>query len=164
MNLFRKELTKDHSIAAMVSGHTYPIESVDDKVFSSKLMGEGIAIEPKEGKIYAPASGKVLFANPEMPHSIGLKLETGVEVMIHIGINTVNLPKDIFDLKVSQNVHVKKGELLIQFDKKSILENDCSDIVMLIITKNYKHNPAHFRFFMNRDVIGGIDTIIEFDR
>lgn len=147
----------------MVSGHTYPIEMVDDKVFSSKLMGEGIAIKPQEGKIYAPASGKVLFANPEMPHSIGLKLNSGLEIMIHIGINTVSLPKDIFDLKVKQRDHVKKGELLIQFNKDNILENHCSDMVMLVITEHKKYKTDQFQFFVDKEVIGGKDTIIEID-
>lgn len=164
MNLFKKDIIKEQNIGAMASGHTISIESVDDKVFSSKLMGEGIAIKPKEGKIYAPASGKVLFANPDMPHSIGLKLDSGLEVMIHIGIDTVKLSKDIFDLKVRQRDRVKKGELLIQFNKESILENHCSDTVILVITKNHKQKDDQLRFFVDREVVGGEDTIIAIDR
>lgn len=160
MGLFKRKKS-DHKILAMVSGHTYSIEKVEDKVFSSKLMGEGIAIKPVEGRIYAPSSGKVLFANPEMPHSIGLKLDNGLEVMIHIGINTVNLSKDIFDLKVKKKEHVRQGEILIEFDKKKILENQCSDMIMLIITDSDKYKPEQFHFLEDKDVVGGKDTIME---
>ena len=101
--------------AAPVSGTLMPITEVADKVFSSKAMGDGIAIDPTEGKIYAPFSGEITVAFPT-GHAYGLKAANGREVLIHIGMDTVELNGQGFKPAVKQGDIVKQGDLLTEVD------------------------------------------------
>ena len=102
-----------------MTGNIVPIEEVEDEVFSMGTLGEGIAIEPSEGKLYAPANGKVSMVF-KTKHAINLISENGCEILLHIGIDTVKLGGKYFEVHVNDGDEFKKGDLLISFDMEGI--------------------------------------------
>ena len=104
---------------AHMNGTVVPMSEVQDEAFSTCVLGEGVAIEPAEGKLYAPADAVIdnLF---DTHHAIGLVTEDGVELLLHIGINTVELKGQHFQAHVQVGQKVKKGDLLISFDMEAI--------------------------------------------
>ena len=109
-------LRKESSaVAAPVSGRCIRLEGVADKVFSSKMMGDGFAVELTEGDVKAPVSGVIAAAFPT-GHAFGIKTKEGMEVLLHIGVDTVNLQGKGFDVKVKEGDAVKQGDLLVKVD------------------------------------------------
>ena len=104
---------------AHMNGTVVPLEKVEDEAFSSKVLGEGIAIEPSEGKLYAPCNGKVDMVF-DTKHAINLVSEEGCEILLHIGIDTVKLGGKFFETHVSDGQEIHKGDLLISFDVEGI--------------------------------------------
>lgn len=119
--------------AAPLAGHAIPLADVNDAVFSQKVMGNGLAIQPSEGKVYAPFDGEVasLF---ETKHAIGLLGDNGMEMLIHIGIDTVNLQGQYYEAHVKVGDRVKKGDLLISFDKNAIEKAGYETVTPIILT------------------------------
>ena len=118
------------------------MSAVKDPVFASKMMGDGIAIKPNENgpvKIYAPQSGQ-LSVVADTGHAYGLTTDDGVELLIHIGIDTVSLKGKGFKVMVKPEQHVQKGDVLGQFDPEVIKAANLDDTVMVIVTnsKNYQ--------------------------
>lgn len=120
-------------IKSPITGNIIPLETVKDQVFSKKMMGNGIAIEPKEGKVYAPYDGQVIMTFPS-GHAIGLKSKEGCEVLIHVGLDTVELNGKGFQYHVKQNDIVKQGDLIMEFDQKLIEEAGYSCTTPIVIT------------------------------
>jgi PTS system beta-glucosides-specific IIC component len=102
-------------IAAPIKGQIVQLADVKDEVFSSEAMGKGVAIEPAEGKVYAPASGEITTFFPT-GHAIGITTDAGVEILIHVGMDTVEMDGEGFTPKAKQGDTVKKGDLLLEFD------------------------------------------------
>lgn len=100
-------------------------------------MGNGIAIEPTDNKVYAPFDGEIEFI-AESKHAIGLKSEDGVELLIHVGMDTVQMDGKGFDVKVKANEKVKAGELLLEFDKEAIQKAGYSLITPVVITNSFE--------------------------
>lgn len=103
------------SIAAPIKGNVVALADVKDEAFSSESMGKGIAIEPEEGKVYAPADGVISTFFPT-GHAIGITTDLGVEILIHVGMDTVEMNGDGFEPQKSQGDKVKKGDLLLKFN------------------------------------------------
>ncbi len=119
-----------------IEGKCIPIEQVPDQVFAKKMMGEGIAFIPASNQVFAPCDATVsMIASTH--HAIGLINEDGVEILIHIGLDTVNYQGKGFKVYVEKNERVKKGELLITFDKDFFESENVSLITPMIIT-NYR--------------------------
>lgn len=127
-----KTLT-DTNIVSPLIGNILPLSEAKDEAFASEALGKGVVIEPTEGKVVAPFNGKVVTLFPTK-HAIGLVSETGAEVLIHIGINTVELDGKCFDAKVVQGDEVVAGQTLVEFDIKGIEEAGYSTQTMIIIT------------------------------
>ena len=110
---------KAEVLYAHLSGKIVELENVEDEAFSSKVLGDGIAIEPYDGKLYAPCDGKVdmIF---DTNHAVNLISSSGCEILLHIGIDTVKLNGKYFNAHVSDGQEVRKGDLLISFDIKEI--------------------------------------------
>lgn len=110
---------KDSVLAAHMNGTVVPMEEVQDEAFAACVLGEGVAIEPSEGRLYSPADGVVenVF---DTKHAIGMMTEDGTELLLHIGINTVQLGGKYFEVHVAMDQPVKKGDLLVTFDKDAI--------------------------------------------
>ncbi|GAA4717015.1 PTS sugar transporter subunit IIA [Brevibacillus fulvus] len=132
-NLFKKKRKEEVSMLAPVTGTVVPLEQVPDPVFSQKMAGDGIAIQPSEGLLLAPFNGKVahLF---HTSHAISLISEAGVELLIHIGIDTVKLDGKGFTPYVQTGDQVKAGDKLIAFDLNVLQEAGCPTITPILLT------------------------------
>lgn len=130
----KSQTDKEIVIKSPLKGNLKDIAEVNDKVFSEGIMGKGVAIEPVEGKVIAPFDGKIeaLF---NTKHAIGLKSEDGVEMLIHIGIDTVNLEGKYFTAYVENGQEIKAGDLLVEFDIEAI-KNEGYDIITPVLITN----------------------------
>ncbi len=128
-------LTIDGTVRAAVSGTVKPLADVNDGVFSSGMMGQGIAIDPTEGQVLAPCEGEVAVMMKESGHAVGLRMANGMEVLIHIGLDTVDMQGDGFTCHVNQGDVVHLGDPLITFDRAKIAAAGHPDTVMEIITE-----------------------------
>ena len=118
-----KEVTKleEETILAPIKGEVKPIEESSDAAFASGALGKGVVILPEEGKVYAPVTGTVTVLFPSL-HAIGITSDAGVELLIHIGINTVQLNGEGFTAHIKQGDQIKQGQLLVEFDMNKIKE------------------------------------------
>lgn len=125
----------DEQISAPVSGLVIPLTAVDDKVFSSGIVGQGFAIMPDEGRVYSPVDGNIAstFASG---HAIGISSDRGAEVLIHVGINTVQLEGQHFQMQVKEGDIVKKGQLLLTFDLDEIKKAGYDTVTPVIVTNS----------------------------
>lgn len=131
----------DEEIFAPLKGQVISLDKVNDSVFSSGSLGKGMAIIPSEGKIYAPADGTI-SAFFETGHAIGVTSKHGAEILIHVGIDTVNLKGKYFYPKVKQNEQVKKGELLLEFDLNKMKEEGYDCTTMIIVTNSQQYTSV----------------------
>lgn len=123
-------------IIAVSSGKIIPIEDVKDEVFSQKILGDGCAILPLTNNIVAPCDGKVSMLFPTF-HAVGITTDSGLEILIHIGINTVNLSGHGFKSCVNQDDFVKQGDPLIMFNLRDLRKKGY-DMTIMIIYPNCK--------------------------
>lgn len=142
--LFKKQTgTPENEVATVASGeakvlsplkgNVIPLKDISDPVFSQELMGKGIAIEPTEGKVVSPINGTVVMVF-ETNHAIGLKSDDGVEVLIHVGMDTVELKGKGFTAHVKNGDKVSVGDLLTEFDMDLIKEAGYSLVTPIVVT------------------------------
>lgn len=134
-----EETSKDEKdveveLEAPVNGEVIPLSEVNDSVFSSGVLGEGIAVKPKDGVLFAPSKAEVIMTY-ETGHAVGLRTENGAEVLIHIGLDTVKLKGKYFDVKIKEGQEVDPGETLIEFDLNKIVEAGFDPTVIMVVTK-----------------------------
>jgi len=141
---------KDNCVYSPMNGRAIALEEVPDKTFASGTLGQGAAIDPMDGKVVAPADGKVstLF---DSHHAVGLTLDNGMELFIHIGMNTVELGGEGFDAYVKEGDRVSRGDTLITFDIQTLKNKGYSVISPVIIT-----NTEDFKE-IRRTADGGIN-------
>ena len=124
---------QNETIQTPIVGNVVALENVDDPVFSSGAMGQGIAVKPSQGVVYAPADAEVSIAFAT-GHAYGLKTANGAEILIHVGIDTVTMNGEGFEQKVSQGDKVKAGDVLGTFDSNKIAAAGLDDTTMVIVT------------------------------
>lgn len=129
----KDSITEEHILYAPMNGEVMALSEVPDATFASGILGEGCAIEPEEEMATAPFDGEVT-AVFETKHAIGLKSETGVEVIVHIGINTVELQGEHFEVLVSNGQKISMGQPLVKFDREAIQAKGYSLITPMIVT------------------------------
>ncbi len=120
-------------VFAPVSGEAIALETVDDPVFAGGALGKGIAINPSDGIIYSPVTGTVTATTPTM-HALGFASDDGAEVLVHVGIDTVEMKGDGFVGFVEQGQHVEAGEPLMTFDRNKIAAAGHPDVVIMALT------------------------------
>ena len=130
-------LDNNKEIKNPLSGKVLPLSKVEDAVFSSGAMGNGIAIDPSDNKVYAPFDGSVEFI-ADTKHAVGLKSDDGVELLIHVGMDTVKMNGKGFDVKTKVNERVKEGESLLEFDRNEIQKEGYSLITPVVITNSFE--------------------------
>lgn len=126
-------------IKSPIAGKVIELSKVDDPVFSSGAMGNGVAIKPSDNKVYSPFNGTVQFI-ADTKHAIGLISDDGIEILIHVGMDTVKMNGKGFDVKTAVNSSVKEGELLLEFDIKAIEKEGYPIITPVIITNSDAYN------------------------
>ena len=123
---------KDLEIGSPAKGKCVSIKTVPDPTFSEEVLGKGVAVEPSEGKFYAPADGKIstLFATK---HAVGVTTAEGAEILIHVGLDTVNLKGEHLTAHVEEGAAVKKGALLLEADLEAIAAAGYKTITPILI-------------------------------
>lgn len=134
----QNEAKKDVVLASPLAGKSVPLSEVNDPTFAQEILGKGGAILPAEGKLYAPADGKIITVM-DTKHAIGMTSNDGAEILMHVGIDTVQLNGKHFEAKVQNGDSVKKGQLLLEFDVEGIQKEGYDVITSIIIsnTPNY---------------------------
>lgn len=125
--------TEDEVIFSPVEGEVKPLSEVKDAAFSAGLLGKGLAVYPKVGKVLAPADGVVTTLFPTK-HAIGITTDNGAEILIHVGMDTVELDGKHFTAKINQGDRVKRGDLLVEFDINAIEAEGYSLITPVVVT------------------------------
>ena len=148
-------------LKSILDGKVMPIEEAPDDVFSQKIMGDGLAIEPSNTVVTAPADCDVSVVMADTGHACGLSLPNGVELLIHVGVDTVDMGGDGFRLLVNEGDHVKAGQPLIEFDPAKIKAAGHPCTTMLIVTS--EGNAANIKMHSGIDAKAGETTVISWD-
>ncbi len=151
---------KPQKLAACVTGKAITLEEVKDGMFSEKILGDGIAIEPEQGIIVSPADGTIEVVSDGTWHAIGMTTAGGLELIIHVGLDTVDMKGDGFQCKVKPGDAVKAGQELLLFDRGKIAKANHRDVVMLIVT-NHEDHPVK-KAVTGVSVAAGRDSVLEF--
>lgn len=134
-NLFKKESDgSELQIQAFLEGEIVPLNKVPDQLFSQKILGPGIAMMPSNTVLMSPVDGTVAVVMEKTRHSCCIRSERGVEIMLHIGVNTVEMNGSGFELMVKKDQKVKAGDPLIRFSPEKILEAGYPLVTSMIIT------------------------------
>jgi PTS system glucose-specific IIA component len=128
----KKKITEEQ-ILAPVDGQFMAIEEVPDPTFAQKMMGDGVAIQPMNGNVVAPIEGEVISVFPTK-HAVGLRGRSGMELLIHIGIETVSMNGEGFQAHVKAGDKVKPGQPLITFDMNLVNEKAVSSVIPMVVT------------------------------
>ena len=153
-NFFGKN--KKNELYSPVTGKQVPLESVNDPVFSTKMMGDGIAISPIGDLIVSPCNGKIeMIANTK--HAIGIITDTGVEILIHIGLNTVNLNGEGFRSLMTEGSKLKVGDPLIKLDLENLNFKEVDLTTLMIITNT---NKFDFSIVSNNETVLAGESIV----
>lgn len=152
--LFGKKLDALH---APVAGKAVPVSQVPDPTFAEELLGKGIAIEPSEGKVFAPCDATVdmMF---ETGHAVSLVADCGAEVLIHVGLETVSLKGKHFTVHAANGDKVKKGDLLIEFDLEAIKAAGFPTITPMVLCNSDDYGT--FNVHVDKNVTNA-DVVIE---
>jgi PTS system D-glucosamine-specific IIC component len=134
-----KPKMKDSTLGAHMNGQMLLMNEVQDEAFASCALGDGVAVEPSEGKLYAPADGEITNVF-DTKHAVGLLTDDDVEILMHIGIDTVRLNGQYFETHVKEGDSVKKGDLLVSFDMEAIKKAGylCTTPMIVTNTDDYK--------------------------
>jgi PTS system D-glucosamine-specific IIA component/PTS system glucose-specific IIA component len=152
-------LKRNFKLVAPIDGKVISLDKVPDEIFSQKMAGDGVAIETSGDLIVAPADGELTFIF-KTNHAFGISLNNGVELLIHIGIDTVNLAGEGFERLVHEGQSVKAGEPIIRIKRDFILERGCSLISPILITNADSVNI--YNMIINKQVKAGKDIILEY--
>ena len=155
--LKKKEVVKE--LKAPCNGTVIPITTVQDDVFSSCMLGEGIAVKPSDSKsmIVAPADGTVSVVMEGSNHAVGIKVAEGFDILLHIGIDTVSLNGEGFTSFVQMGQKVKTGDKLIEFDRDLVEARElCADVILIALS-----NPElpKLEYQTDIDAVAGETTV-----
>lgn len=164
LSFFKKkkdEAVSTKELSAFLSGKVISIDEVKDSVFSSKMLGDGVAIEPKtdlpggEGYLYvvSPCNGVITTVMEESRHAVGITADNGMELLIHEGIDTVALKGEGFKLFVSEGDRVKAGDGLLSFQPE-VLKQKGYDMTCILAISNYQEFPE-LKFHVGMEAVAG---------
>lgn len=156
--MFGGEKQGERCIAAPVTGKAVSMQDVADPTFSQEILGKGTAVIPSEGTIVAPCDGQVTMVF-DTKHAVSLQTEYGAEIIIHIGLDTVQLKGQYFEAHVSAGDKVKQGDLLIEFDMDKI-KAEGYDVITPVIICNTPEFPK-LESVYGMDVRAGESAIIK---
>ena len=159
-SLFKKKKEEEQKqLVAYISGKVIPIEQVNDPTFAEKMLGDGIAIEPIENIIVSPGNGIVTMVMADSKHAVGITLNNGIEILIHEGLDTVNLQGKGFELYVKEGQKVKAGDKLLSFDEKILKEHKLDKTCIMVVLNSSEHSDL--RFYTELEVMAGETVVAE---
>lgn len=141
LKIFKKKRDKI-ALSAPCKGVLLPIENVQDAMFANKLLGDGFAMQPQEDIICAPCSGQITMI-AATAHAIGIQLENGAEILIHVGLDTVNLNGKGFTVLVKEHQKVKQGTPLLKVDRVFMKKEKMNLTIPIILINDDKHELEH---------------------
>lgn len=144
----------------MVTGKSIDLSEVDDEMFAGRVLGDGIAIQPEEDTFVAPCTGTVTTVT-DTKHAIGLENEDGVQVLIHIGLDTVKLDGRGFETYVEPGQQVKAGDPLVKVDREMLREEKIPDVSMLVFVEPNGHKLK--KFYTKEAVEAGTSALVEYE-
>jgi PTS system D-glucosamine-specific IIA component/PTS system glucose-specific IIA component len=156
-NFLKENLNKETKLVAPVTGKTIDLSKVPDEVFSGKLVGDGIAVEPYDDIISAPADGKLILVFNTL-HAFAITLDNGLQVLVHIGVDTVALKGEGFEQLTETGAKVKAGTPIIKINRDFILNKGFSLITPVLITN--MELVKELKADIDKDVIAGQDQIM----
>ncbi|WP_018923917.1 PTS sugar transporter subunit IIA [Salsuginibacillus kocurii] len=130
----KKSEPKDVQVFSPANGTFVDLTEVPDPTFSEKMMGEGFAVDPAEGKIVSPVKGKVTQVFPTK-HALGIRSDEGLDLLIHIGLETVSLNGEGFEVHTSEGSSVNQGDVLVEFDMDKVNQDAKSTITPVVFTE-----------------------------
>ncbi len=151
------EYNQPTKLYAPVNGQTLPLTEVKDEVFSSEAMGKGLAFVPSEGLLRAPADGTVVLVFPT-GHAIGMQTAAGAEILMHIGMDTVNLQGKGFETLVEKGQAVKAGDPLVKFDLAAIKQAGYDPTMPMVVTNSVKYHEVKA---VAKDTVAVGDEVLE---
>ncbi|KGL41172.1 PTS sugar transporter subunit IIA [Listeria newyorkensis] len=154
---FKKKTPKTTVLLSPATGKCIPLEDVPDEVFSTKMMGDGVAFDLAESTIFAPADGKITFI-AETKHAIGMTLTSGIEILIHVGLDTVMLGGEGFDVLVEVGQKVKAGAELLEIDLALMAKHHLQLTTPLIVMANDAITLTPMA--LEKKVIGGETAVL----
>ena len=131
-NFFKKKQDNTFFLGAPVKGKAVDLKEVNDPTFSTSMLGQGVAIIPFEGKIYAPADGEIAMVFDTL-HAVSMTADNGVEILVHVGLDTVELKGEGFEGHVKAGDKVKKGDLLLTVDLDAVKEAGYDTITPMLV-------------------------------
>ena len=155
-----QEAAEVKELKAGLTGKVIPLDEVPDDVFSQHIMGDGVAIEPENDTVVAPADAKVGVVMADSGHACGLIFANGAELLIHVGVDTVDMNGDGFELLVKEGDQVRTGQPLIRFDKDKIRAAGHPTVTMFIVTE--QGNAGNIEYLTGMDAKAGETTVIRF--
>ncbi|MBM7542694.1 beta-glucoside-specific PTS transporter subunit IIABC [Amphibacillus cookii] len=132
-----KEASNKLNVLVPVDGQVITLDDVNDQVFSSRATGDGLAVYPSNGELVSPVTGNVVTVFPT-GHALGIKTDSGTEILVHIGLDTVNLDKSIFNISVNAGERVTRGQKIGEFDLDAIKEAGYDPTTILVFTSQIK--------------------------
>ena len=135
----KEVILEDTHMISPIRGQVIPLSEVNDEAFATEALGKGFAIDPSEGKVVAPFDGKIAAIFPTK-HAIGLVSDTGVEILIHVGLNTVELNGEFFEAFVKVDDRVKKGQMILTFDLEKIQAAGYDTQVPIVVTNTPQYS------------------------
>ena len=153
-------MESEHAFTAFLDGAVIPLKEVGDGVFSEGMVGEGLAIRPVSETLCAPVSGKITMLMDDSRHAVGMMLANGVEVLLHVGIDTVDMQGDGFSYLVHTGDEVKAGTPLLTFSRAKIKAAGHSDVTVCVITN--KNDVETFAFHTGMTGKAGETVIASF--
>lgn len=157
LNIFKKK-NKLVEVLAPLTGTTVAIEEVPDPVFAQKMMGEGIAIRPTTNTVVAPCKGTVKMLMPNSGHAVGLVSDEGMEILIHVGMDTVSLKGEGFEVVTQVEAKVEIGDPLIIFNEALLKEKGMDTLTMVVVTNPKDLQPD--QIIINQEVVAAANAIM----
>lgn len=159
-NLFKKK-EENIDVIAPLTGKVIPLDQVPDQVFSQKMMGEGMAIEPINKDVLSPVDGEVVDVF-KTKHAISLRADNGAELLIHMGIETVQLDGKGFEVMVENKQKVKKGDIMATYDINTIAEEGYKTVTPIVLLNGDDHEMTNV--IEAQEVTAGKETLFHLEK
>lgn len=154
-HIFKKKDTK-HVLGAPAAGKAVSVKEVNDPTFSEEILGKGVAVIPSEGKIYAPADGEIGMVFDTL-HAVSMTTDYGAEILIHVGLDTVQMKGEGFEGHVKAGDKVKKGDLLLTVDLEKVKAAGYDTITPMLVCNTADY--AAVEAMVGKDVAAGDDVL-----